>query len=384
MKAVIQPSLARGHVAAPPSKSYGHRLLIASFLAKGGSITHLGTSKDIQATQDCLKALSEKANPLVLPCQESGSTLRFMIPIALLQENEVIFTGSNRLFQRGLTPYFKIFDEQGVSYSLEVEKLTVQGKLKPGLFRLEGGVSSQFITGLMFALPLLEGDSTLQIDGALESAPYVAMTIDVLSRFGVIVHRLDQGFFIPGKQVYKPIDAVVEGDESNAAFLHALNLLGGHVEVEGLNPNTIQGDKVHLEFFEKLRDGHPVIDLSNAIDLGPICFGMAALLHGATFTNIRRLRIKESDRVADMAEICRLFGAKTVEEENRIEIYPSTEKGPLGEIKVPNDHRLVMTTAVMLTTRGGTILGAEAVNKSYPNFFDDLRRLGVEVSLYEE
>ena len=383
MKAYIGKSIARGHVFAPPSKSYGHRLLIASFLAKGGHIDNLGSSADIDATKACLESLSLGKEPMVLPCFESGSTLRFLIPIALLSGKEAHFTGTKRLFSRGLGVYEKIFEEQGIAYSLKEEGLTLKGKLSSGLFRLDGGVSSQFITGLLFALPCLEEDSTIEIEGKMESAPYVKMTLDVLSRFGIKIIEKENGFLIPGGQSYVPCDLSVEGDESNAAFLHALNLLGGEVEVKGLNPDSIQGDKAHREFFSLLSSGCPSIDLGNAIDLGPICFGMASLLNGATFTNIRRLRIKESDRVKEMASICCQFGAKVKESENEITIYPSKDKAPLGEIEVPNDHRLVMATAIMLTTRGGTIVGAEAIRKSYPNFFEDLSSLGVEVRLYD-
>lgn len=383
MKVYIGKSKAKGEVIAPPSKSYGHRLLIASYFSGGGEVFGLGTSNDIKATKACISALSSSNSPRILPCFESGSTLRFLIPLALLDGIESKFIGTKKLFSRGLSVYETIFKEQGISYTLEEDSLEVKGKLKPGLFRFDGDSSSQYITGLLFALPLLDGDSVIEINGKLESAPYVDMTLDVLSRYGVKVQREDDRFLIPGNQSYRANPQTVEGDESNAAFLYALNFLGGEVKVLGLNPDTLQGDKVYRDIFPLLASTHPTIDLSNAIDLGPICFALASLLNGATFTGIHRLRIKESDRVKEMAEICRLFGAKTKESDNEIEISPSLDKGPLGKIKIANDHRLVMASAIMMTTRGGTLQGAEAVNKSYPGFFEALRSLGVEVRIYD-
>lgn len=383
MKAYIGKSIAKGKVVAPASKSYGHRLLIASYLAGGGTISNLGSSDDIEATKACLAAFSSKEEPLLLPCNESGSTLRFLIPLALLSGKKAHFVGTERLFSRGLGAYERIFLEQGIRYSLGKDGLFLEGRLPPGLYRLDGGVSSQFITGLLFALPLLEGDSVIEIEGRMESAPYVEMTLEVLSRFGIAIEKEGARFLIRGKQEYHPIDTIVEGDESNAAFFSALNALGGEVEILGLNPDTLQGDRVHREFFDSLSKGFSHIDLGNAIDLGPICFGLASLLFGARFTDIRRLRIKESDRVKEMASICREFGATVKEEENEITILPAREEGPMGEIVVPNDHRLVMATSIMLTRRGGTVVGAEAIRKSYPRFFEDLSSLGVEVRLYD-
>ena len=378
MKAYIGKSVAKGTVVAPPSKSYAHRYLIASYLAGGGKVTNLGTSMDIEATKACLEALSSSR---ILPCNESGSTLRFLIPLALLDGKKTYFSGTKRLFSRGLGIYEDIFQKQHIAYQKEECGLHLQGTLMPGSFELSGDVSSQFISGLLFALPLLEGDSVIKIQGPLESAPYIDMTIDVLARYGVQIQKEDNAFFIKGKQKYSPIDTTVEGDESNAAFFDALNYLGGEVVVQGLNPNTLQGDRVHHEIFPLLASSAPCIDLSNSIDLGPICFALASLLHGARFKGIHRLRIKESDRVKDMADICRFFGASIEEQENEITILPSSDTKPLGELVVPNDHRLVMASAIMMSTRAGTLVGIEAVKKSFPNFFDELRKLGVEVRI---
>ena len=398
MRAKINKSIAIGEIKAPPSKSYAHRYLISGALSRNSKISNVSFSNDIKATLSCLRSLGfiyivdndtvkflgyEPKND-VLDCLESGSTLRFFIPLVLALNKEGKLTGTEKLFSRGLDTYLDIFDKQNISYSLDKNSISVKGELKPGRFDIKVDKSSQYISGLLFALPLLNGDSEIHLLGKIESKNYIDITIEVLRNFGIDIKINNDVIYIKGNQNYIHKNITIEGDYSNSAFLEALNYLGGNVKINGLNPKSLQGDKAYLEYYPILKESHPVIDLSNSIDLGPILFTMSAIFNGAIFKNIERLRIKESDRVKDLLDVLELYGTKYSLKDNEVEIF----KSELHEINnvplLPNDHRIVMAISILLTKLGGEISGVEAINKSYPNFYSDLKKLNVEVEIYDE
>lgn len=403
MIAKIRPGTVQGNIVASPSKSVAHRLLICSGLAKGKSTIHgISTSEDMQATLDCLTAIGavceRKGTTVtvtgadlfhlpkgaVLPCRESGSTLRFFIPLCLLDGAEVTFTGSESLFARPLNVYEEICSRQQIRFEAGTNSLTTEGVLKGGNYRIKGNISSQFISGLLFVLPLLAEDSTIQLLPPVESCSYIDLTIQALEVFGVKVSWQDEKtLFIPGKQTYQPVDATVEGDYSNAAFFAALNLLGSEVVVDGLNPDSHQGDRVYEHYFSMLERGTPTIHIADCPDLGPILFAVAAVKNGGVFTGTRRLRLKESDRAAAMAEELAKCGVAVTVRENSVVVYPYGLHAPTEPLCGHNDHRIVMALAILLTVVGGSITGAEAVSKSMPDFFTELAGLGFEVMLYD-
>ncbi|MBQ3417406.1 MAG: 3-phosphoshikimate 1-carboxyvinyltransferase [Ruminococcus sp.] len=403
MNVRIYPSKAKGIVKAPPSKSMAHRYLICAGLAEGESVVrNLAFSKDIEATVNCLRALGadiridgdaayitgvDVAKPTgtiqILPCNESGSTLRFLIPICFLNGEEHVLTGSEYLMQRPLSVYEKITHSLELRLERFEDKVIVKGKLQRGLFEVPGNISSQFISGLMFALPLLNQDSRICVAPPVESFPYIDMTVDALQSFGIDVkhgyYQIDHCFFwiIPSGK-YIPADITVEGDYSNAAFFEALNFAGSDVTVTGLNPDSLQGDKVYNILFEKIKSGEAV-DLSDCPDLGPVAFAVAALLGKGVFTGTKRLRLKESDRVSAMQEELEKFGIDMVAFENTVSIG-GVLRPPKEPLYGHNDHRIVMALSVLLTVTGGVIEGADAVEKSFPDFFDRLRDLGVNLA----
>lgn len=399
MKVSIKPGLCSGEACAPPSKSYAHRMLICAALAEGEStIRGLARSEDMLATLDCIAALgaefaldgdtvtikggkNKTAGGAVFPCRESGSTLRFMLPIAAACGGSARFTGTSRLMERGVGIYEEIFAEKGVSIKKGSESIELSGSLSPGEYTFRGDVSSQFVTGLLFALPLLEGGSVIRVLPPVESRAYIDVTVAVLRLFGVeITESPENTFSIAGGQKYLCRSMSVEGDWSNAAALFALNSLGGSVSVTGLNMDSIQGDRVCLELLERLKSPNAVIDISNCPDLGPVLFAAAAASGvGAVFTGTRRLRIKESDRASVMAQELEKFGVKAKVLENSVVIEPGRLQSPREMLSGHNDHRIVMAMSLLASAVGGVIDGAEAVRKSYPDFFEVLRRLGAEV-----
>lgn len=378
MIARIHPSRAAGRIMAPPSKSMAHRLLIAAGLAGDESlVSGIDWSEDLLATRDCLRALRSGDT---LCCRESGSTLRFFIPLALLGSEAVSFRGSQRLMSRPLGVYESLCREQGLYFVKSGQSLTVCGPLRPGRFELPGDVSSQFVTGLLFALPQLSGESLIALRPPVESRSYIELTLSVLRRFGVEAEWADENTLrVPGKQRFLPCKAHVEGDWSNAAFLSAFNLLGGNVTVAGLDSASLQGDKVYIKHYPALESGFAEISLTDCPDLGPVLFAMAAEKRGAHFTGTRRLRIKESDRAEAMAAELRKFGADIVVGEDEVWIHPAALHSPAETLCGHNDHRIVMALSLLLTKYGGSIRGAEAVRKSYPGFFEDIKKLGIEV-----
>lgn len=412
MRVRFEKSEAKGRVIAPPSKSIAHRLLIACALACGQSeVTGISDSEDMLATLDCIKTLGiavEKDGDVVridsygangnriskesgnekddskriFNCRESGSTLRFFIPIASVFFEKSTFEGSQRLLERGVGIYEKTLKEHGVSVSVGKEEIDVCGRLESGVYALEGNVSSQYVSGLMFALPLLDGDSEIRVKEPVESRAYIDMTIAVLKEVGVdVVERERNVFFVKGNQKYRSGKYCVEGDWSNAAMLLALGEIGGKVSVCGLDENSVQGDKICKEIFKKLGEKNPVVDLANCPDLAPICFVVAALKNGAKFTGTRRLKIKESDRAEAMAQELEKFGIDVEVYENDVVVHKNEIKTPRCEICGHNDHRIVMACSVLLSRTGGYINGAEAVKKSFPNFFEKLGELGVKYEI---
>ena len=404
MKVKINKSNANGSINAQPSKSYAHRLLIASCLSKEESvIKNVVLSNDILATINCIKALGKEVvitgetvktviikndvnfnlqekDEIIFDCLESGSTLRFFIPIALLLNKKVIFKGTKKLISRGIQVYEEICEKQNIEVIKGEETITFIGKLKSDCYNVVGDISSQFISGLLFALPLLEEDSCINITTNLESKNYIDITIDVLKQAGITIEVKDEKtYYIVGNQQYNNLDLIVEGDYSNSAFLDSLNYLDGNVIINGLNKDSYQGDKKYLQLFSKLNEGYYECDIKNCIDLGPILFAFASLKHGGCFIGVNRLRIKESDRIKDIKEELEKFNIEVIEEENKVIINNKNISKPKDILYGKNDHRIVMSLSIMLSVFGGEIEGIEAVNKSYPNFFNDLKNLGVEV-----
>ncbi len=399
MKIKIRPSVLRGKVTAPPSKSMCHRLLICAGLAQGESlISNVSYSEDILATLDCLSAMGatiEKGEDFVkikgtLPkrgafaCRESGSTLRFFIPLAMLCEGESHFTGYGRLMERPMEIYENIAREKKLTYIKDKEGITVAGKLTAGDYTVSAAVSSQFISGLLFALPLCAGDSRLILTGNIESRSYIDMTLSAMSFFGVsAVWQGENTIYIKGSQQYKENNLTVEGDCSNAAFLDAFNLMGSDVTIEGLREDTLQGDMIYKEYFSLLRQGTPTLDIKNCPDLAPVLMTLAAANNGCRLINTARLKIKESDRGAVMAMELSKFGASVRVYDNEIVIDKAELYTPKDDLYCHNDHRVVMALTVLSSVYGGTLEGAQAVSKSYPDFFDKVRTLGLETEIYD-
>lgn len=399
MLATFQPSLLRGTVAAPASKSMAHRYLIGAALSGGRCVlTGVDPSEDILATIDCLRALGAvvtadgttvtvdaggfmQTDRPVLDCRESGSTLRFFIPLALCLGRSVTFRGSERLLERPLSVYEDLCRDNGFTFQKDSHSLTVCGHLRSGTYRLRGDVSSQFITGLLLALVWLGEEAAIEILPPFESRSYVNLTLSALTAYGAAVSFADANTIAVKAAPLHPISVGVEGDYSNAAFLSAFNYLGGAVTVENLNPASGQGDRVYGAYFEKLSAGTPTLDISDCPDLGPVLFALAAMQNGAVFTGTDRLRDKESDRGGAMHAELQKLGGGLVFGDNTITVPPQTLRYGGVPLYGHNDHRIVMALSVILSRIGGAIEGAEAVSKSYPRFFEDIKRLGAKVEM---
>lgn len=411
MKATITPGKAKGDVLAPPSKSMAHRMLMGAGLANGISmIQNIDLSEDIKATLGILEALGceysiedravtmkgighreVKAN-IVLNAKESGSTLRFFIPILLSGGGKSKLTGAKSLFSRPLGIYEDICKEQGIFFHKTENSLELDGKLMATHYKIPGNISSQFITGLLYALPLLKQDSVLEVIPPVESKAYIQMTLEALELFGIKVERKENTYYIPGNQIYQAVSSVIEGDYSNGAFLDAFNLIGGEVNVKGLKEDSLQGDKIYREYFQMLQTMETEvtpdnvtniahIDISECPDLGPILIGMAAAKQGAIFTGTKRLKIKESDRGMVMAEELKKFGIDVEVLENQIIVHPGQLQKPKEILDSHNDHRIAMTLATLCTITGGIIDDCMAVKKSYPGYYETIRNLGIHVEI---
>ena len=397
MEITIKKGFPSGTFVAPPSKSYAHRLLIASCLSgKECSVSRVAKSEDMLATLDCIRALGtsytvrgakvifEDNKPesatSQFNCRESGSTLRFFIPIAIARGGVCEFKGSKRLISRGISVYEDICREQNIRLEYVGEDtIRFSGQLKPDTFLVRGDISSQFISGLFFALPTLNGDSVVKITTALESRPYIDITLDCLSRFGIeIEERENNEFFIRGNQSYTPRDTFVEGDFSNSAFLDAYGVLGADVSVKGLNYYSRQGDMIYKTMFKEIAKGYFEADISECPDLAPILFALCGAKNGGYITGTKRLAIKESDRATAMASELSKFGIRLDVYENAVKIHKSDLKKPSEPLSSHNDHRIAMALSVLASLTGATLEGAEAVNKSFPTFFDTVKRHGVK------
>lgn len=414
MKIKISPSKLNGTIRAISSKSDTHRLLIAAALSDGETVIHVnGVCDDVLATVDCLNALGaditvsdseitvkpieKPAKKAVLNCRESGSTLRFLLPVAAALGVNATFSGAGKLPSRPILPLRREMENYGVTFTPPWQfPIEIKGRLSNGKYVLKGNVSSQFITGLLFALPLADGDSTLRLVPPVESRPYIDMTLGTLKKFGIEIEENGNIFTVKGNQKYiTPKDVSAEGDWSNAAFFLTAGALGSDVTVTGLNTESLQGDRAVLDELEKMgatvfcKDGAVRVEANelhatrisgaNIPDLIPVLAVAAATAKsGVTvISNAERLRLKESNRLAAVSECLNNIGCVNSETDDGIVIW-SGEKLYGGEVFSFYDHRIVMSMAVAATAAEGdiTIRDAEAVNKSYPSFFEDFRALG--------
>ena len=396
----IRPVPLHGAVTPPPSKSQAHRLILCAALAEGRSIIrNLAFSQDIRATLGCVSALgaswTEQESGVIavdgiggreytgalprLDCGESGSTLRFLIPIALAVAGGAEFSGRGRLMQRPQKPYFDLFDQMGIKYGQKDDTLRVEGRLRAGEYRMAGNVSSQFFTGLLYALPLLEGQSRIVPTTALESEDYIRMTIQAQKLAGLSVEELSGGGYAVQGQRYRPMDVAVEADWSQAGFWYAAKNLGSDLTIRGMDEQSLQGDRRIAEFAELLgHEGDREIDVSQCPDLVPPLAAMAALRRGdCRITGAARLRIKESDRLATVHQLLTALGGQAEESSDSLMVRGVPVLSG-GTVDGANDHRIVMAAAIAATRAAApvTILGAEAVRKSYPSFWEDYKRLG--------
>jgi len=390
MNITIFPGKLRGSIRIIPSKSQAHRLLIcAAFADAPTTLLCPETNRDIEATVRCLCAIG--ANILktdsgyhILPiakipgraslfCGESGSTLRFLLPVVGALGIDTTFHMEGRLPSRPLSPLWEEMERMGCCLSRPTNStLRCQGRLHPGEYTIAGNISSQYITGLLFALSLPEGTSRIRIQGALESAPYVAMTRNAMSRFGICT---DDFRICGGKPYHSPGTVEVEGDWSNGAFFLAANAMGSNISLSNLSPDSPQGDRIVLDLLDQFQHT-PTIHASDIPDLVPVLSVVAAAGKGATFTGIQRLRLKESDRVASVISMLEALGGKAEATADTLTVYGTGLTG--GTVDAVNDHRIAMSAAIAATVCSApvTILGAECVEKSYPRFFEELKRLG--------
>lgn len=399
MNVTLKPSKLSGSVSAIGSKSDIHRILICAALSDSdtdiilnGSMTTERLSEDIKATISCLLALGAKittdgsihvspikATPSAsLDCRESGSTLRFMLPVAAAICASASFTGSGRLPSRPISDLLEAMKSGGVSFSAPALPFETSGKLCPGKYSLPGNVSSQYITGLLLALAALDGESEIILTSTLQSAAYIDITISSMKKFGVEVIKTSTGYKIPANSKYKsPGTVVADGDWSNAAFFLALENLGHSVLVKNLTNESPQGDKAICEELKAIKNGNAVISLKEIPDLLPIMAVAASFGPTVTeFVDGARLRIKESDRLTSVCNMINDLGGKAEEKDEGLLVYPVPLVG--GQVDSVNDHRIVMAASIAASSCKNevTILGAEAVNKSYPTFFDDYKMLG--------
>ena len=383
--AVIQASRLAGTVVVPPSKSAAHRALIAAALAGGGEVENLGDSQDLRATRSCLERLMARGEELpMLDCGESGSTLRFLIPVALAVRGGGQFTGRGRLMERPLGPYREMFREKGIAWRQEDGRFTVEGALPAGEYCLPGDVSSQFVTGLLLALPLVKGDSEIHITSPLESEGYVELTLEILRKFGIRVEqRGAQAFHIPGGQRYEPRTVTVPGDWSQGAVWYAANFLDHQVKIEGLDPASSQADRIIAAYYWRLaRPGDRELDVSQCPDLAPALGAMAVFAQGTTrLTGAGRLRLKESDRLCAIARTINALGGAAEEGEDSLTIRGVKALEGGCTLSSFHDHRIAMMAAILATRCGKpvTLTDMECVEKSYPQFWEHYQMLGGNV-----
>lgn len=410
MTVTVMPGGVRGQISAPPSKSAAHRALICAALSMTpGEVFPVSQSADMTATLAVLEAMGfptvrqeeetilfggpvPAARP-VCPCGESGSTLRFLLPVAAALGLEAAFTGEGRLPERPLEPLLSLMKEHGVHFSSDTLPFTISGRLTPGLYRLPGDVSSQFISGLLFALPLLEGESRIQITSPLQSAGYVDLTLQALKASAIRVIKDGDGYTVPGGQRYSPRLRRVEADWSGGAFWLCAGALFGQITVAGLDVDSAQGDKAVLDILRDMGASISIheglitvsksslrgvrVDAAPIPDLVPVIAVTAAYARGETeIYNAARLRIKESDRLSAVTKLLRALGGKVEEYPDRLVIHGGPLRG--GDVDGANDHRIVMSAAIAALGCGGPVRVShgEAVAKSYPDFFEVFKQLG--------
>ena len=394
-----------GDLVAKPSKSFAHRYLIAASLSDDESIiSNVDFSNDIVATLNCIHAYGKKhfrefekhevrfSNECTknfdptFDCKESGTTIRIFMPIALRKYDKATFIGSDRLIERGIDIYENIF--KYVTFYKDKYSISTKGTINAGHFELPGNISSQYISGLLYALPLLDGDSEIVITTELESTNYILMTLEVLKNYGIQIetnltrrgeHCESVYFNIKGNQKYSAHNFSIEGDYSNAAFIDAFNYFGNTINLTGLNLDSLQSDKVYKKYFDMLDKSFSEIDISNCIDLGPILITFAALKNGAKFTGTSRLKIKESDRGNVIAEELKKCGADISVLENEIIVNKKELHSSTTPFNSHNDHRIAMSLSLLSTQFDIEINDAECVSKSYPGYFDDLKSLGATI-----
>jgi 3-phosphoshikimate 1-carboxyvinyltransferase len=415
----VFPSTIHGTVNVPSSKSLSHRALIAASLAQGISIlNNITLSEDVIATINALKQIGAKfkindtsifvqgvkkihhPNKAVY-CNESGSTLRFLIPLFSATNKPITFTGKQSLLKRPLSIYKNLAEKDQISFIQSNDKIVVNGFFKGGLYHIDGSVSSQFFSGLMFYLPLLNNDTTIVIDGILESKSYINLTIQILQKFGIRIQEIENGYFIPGNQKYEPNNITIEGDYSQAAFFLVGGVLNGSVTTKNLSLQSLQGDQKIINIIKQMNgkiiyeeDGFiavksstigKTIDISNCPDLGPIISLLGAVSDGKTIlTGAKRLRLKESDRIEAILSTLSKLGANIEQLNDDIIIHgvPSLSGGIVDSY---NDHRIAMMCAMAALASENPVIitRANAVNKSYPNFFNDLKSLGMSIQMEE-
>lgn len=395
MDITIFPGKLSGIISIIPSKSQAHRLLICAAFADQPTFLHCPeTSRDMEATAECLNALGAdirrtedgfSVTPVkmipqkaTLNCHDSGSTLRFLLPVAGSLGVDTTFQLEGRLPGRPLSPLWEEMERMGCRLTRPTENtIRCQGQLRSGDYAIDGGVSSQFITGLLLATALIDGESRIQLTGKPESRPYITMTQKAMALFGVDC----DDFSVRGGRFRSPGKITVEGDWSNGAFFLTAAALGSPVSVENLSMDSPQGDRAVWALLPQLKE-NTTISAADIPDLVPILSIMAACNQGAVFTDIRRLRLKESDRVASVIAMVTAFGGKAEADEDTLTVYGTGLIG--GIVDAVNDHRIAMSAAIAATVcrEPVTILGAECVEKSYPRFFEEYRRLGGKYEQY--
>jgi len=396
MDLMITPGKLSGSISVIPSKSQAHRLLIcAAFADKPTFLDCPDTNRDIEATAACLNALGanilrtetgfeitpvrKPVKKATLPCRDSGSTLRFLLPVAGALGVDAAFQMEGRLSQRPLSPLWEEMERMGcrLFYS-DANILRCEGQLRSGEYRIDGSVSSQFISGLLFAAALIPGENKITITGKTESRPYIEMTRKAMETFG----RSSRKFTVFGGQPFvSPHTLSVEGDWSNGAFFLAANALGNEITIDNLSESSLQGDKAAAALLPKLKE-HCIISAADIPDLVPILSVVAACNQGAVFTDIRRLRLKESDRVASVIAMIHSLGGKAEATEDTLTIFGTGLTS--GTVDCVNDHRIAMSAAIAATVCSDPVIvyGAQCVEKSYPNFFEEYRRLGGNYEQY--
>ena len=385
---IIKPFKLKGEVTAPPSKSMAHRLLILGAFSKESTIENVAFSKDIKATLSCLENLGAKIKTdkntvtlggfgdvknTTLFANESGSTLRFMLPICLLTDKEITLSGTHRLFERDMSAFEEFSKKYNFFFQKDKDFIKVKGKLTPDSYEIDASLSSQFVSGLLMALSFLEGESEVKLKNKIESKPYIDLTLKALGDFGVNAFWENEDTVKIISEGIKNKTLAVEGDYSNAAFLDAFNFLGNKVKINGLCENSKQGDKIYKTLFEKL--GREIIDLKDCPDLAPVLFALSSTVGECHFTGTHRLKIKESDRANAMKEELEKFGVKVKVEENAVTVFGGKITPPTTPLNSHNDHRIAMSLTVLLSLTGGELTDEECVSKSYPDFFEVIEKL---------